>query len=320
MLQLATAVGLFLGACAVMYLSLHVSALLTLLLAIPAGALLVRVFIIQHDCGHGSFFRSPRANNVAGTLCSVLTLTPYLNWRRQHAGHHRSWNNLDRRQSGTDFYSTCLTVEEYLALSPWRRFLYRLPRHLLMAHVVIPPLVFLVLYRLPFDTPKAWVRERWSVHGTNIALAFVFALLVLAFGLRAVVLVQLPVMIVASIIGVWLFAVQHRFEHARWYRQREWSFTSAALQGSSYLKLPKILQWLTGNIGFHPVHHLAPRIPNYRLEACYRGTAALQAEPPLKLGQALRSVTLALWDEERQKLVRFNDIRRQNPARLEAPA
>ncbi len=173
--QLATSVGLFVAACAVMYWSLQVSALLTLFLAIPAGALLVRVFIIQHDCGHGSFFLSRRANDAVGMLCSVLTFTPYANWRRQHAGHHRSWNNLDRRQSGSDFYSVCLTVEEYRALSPWRRFLYRLPRHPLIAHIVIPPLVFLVLYRLPFDTPKSWTRERWSVYGTNIAIAALFA-------------------------------------------------------------------------------------------------------------------------------------------------
>jgi len=319
-LQLATSVGMFVGACAVMYWSLQVSALLTLLLAIPAGALLVRVFIIQHDCGHGSFFTSARANDAAGMLCSLFTLTPYAHWRRQHAGHHRSWNNLDRRQSGTDFYSTCLTVEEYLALTPWRRFLYRLPRHPLIAHVLIPPLVFLALYRLPFDTPKSWARERRSVYGTNIALAALAGLLVSVLGFRAVLLVQLPVMIVASIIGVWLFAVQHRFEHARWYRQSEWSFTMAALKGSSYLKLPKILQWFTGNIGFHPVHHLAPRVPNYRLEACYGETPALQLEPPLKLGKALRSMRLALWDEARQKLVSFRDIGREGPTKFGAAA
>jgi omega-6 fatty acid desaturase (delta-12 desaturase) len=303
-----------------MYASLQLSLLLTLLLAAPTGALLVRVFIIQHDCGHGSFFRSPRANDVVGTLCGVLTLTPYANWRRQHAGHHRSWNNLDRRQSGSDYYSVCLTVEEYRALTPWRRFLYRLPRHPLIAHIVIPPLVFLVLYRLPFDTPKSWSRERWSVYGTNIAVAALFALLVLAFGFRAVLIVQLPVMSVASIIGVWLFAVQHRFEQARWYREPDWSFTLAALNGSSYLALPKVLQWLTGNIGFHPVHHLAPRVPNYRLEACYRDTPELRREPPLTLGKALRSTRLALWDEERHTLVRFRDIGGEKPASLDAPA
>lgn len=303
-----------------MYWSVQVSALLTLFLAIPTGALLVRVFIIQHDCGHGSFFGSPRANHAVGMLCSVLTLTPYANWRRQHAGHHRVWNNLDRRESGSDFYSACLTVDEYRALTPWRRFLYRLPRHPLVAHILIPPFVFLVLYRLPFDTPKSWVRERWSVHGTNIAIAALLILLGLAFGFRAVLLVQIPVVIVASIIGVWLFAVQHRFEHARWTRQAEWSFTMAALKGSSYLKLPKILQWFTGNIGFHAVHHLAPRVPNYRLESCYRLNPVLQREPPLELGEALRSMTLALWDEARQKLVSFSAIGRQERTQFKAAA
>ena len=306
--QLVSTVGLFVGACGLMYWSLQLSYLLTLVLAVPTGALLVRIFIIQHDCGHGSFFKARWANDLIGRLCSVLTLAPYLNWRRQHSHHHASWNNLDKRQSGSDIYSACLTVAEYNAMTRWQRFLYRLPRHPLIAHVVLPPLVFVLLYRVPFDTPAKWVRERRAVYWLNAALIAVVCGLGLAVGFGAVLLVQLPVMIVASIIGVWLFAVQHRFEDSHWARQERWSFSGASLQGSSFLKLPRILQWFTGNIGFHNVHHLAPRIPNYRLERCYRDVGALQQDAPLTMRSAMSAIRLALWDEEKQRLVRFKDV------------
>jgi len=309
--QLLSSIGLFIGASALMYWSLQLSYLVTLPLAIPTGALLVRVFIIQHDCGHGSFFASRRANDVVGWLCSILTLTPYANWRRQHAGHHATWNNLDRRYSGTDIYSSCLTVAEYRAMSLRRRFFHRLVRHPLIAHVVLPPLVFLILYRVPFDTPKNWGHERRAVYAHNAAIMVLVCALGLTVGFVPVLLVQLPVILVTSIVGVWLFAVQHRFDDSRWARQEEWSFTSAALDGSSYLKLPKILQWCTGNIGFHHVHHLAPRIPNYRLERCYREVAALRNSTKLSLRSALNSIRLALWDEDRQCFVRFRDVSRK---------
>jgi omega-6 fatty acid desaturase (delta-12 desaturase) len=305
--QLVSSIALFVGACALMYWSLQLSYLVTLLLAVPAGALLVRVFIIQHDCGHGSFFASPRLNNWVGMLCSVFTLAPYASWRRQHAGHHAVWNNLDKRYSGSDIYSACLTVGEYQALSRRQRFLYRISRHPIVAHVVLPPLVFLILYRLPFDTPKDWSRERRAVHALNGALLLLIFGLGLAVGFLPVLLVQLPVMIVGAIIGVWLFAVQHRFEDSQWARQRQWSFTGASLEGSSVLKLPRILQWFTGNIGFHNVHHFAPRIPNYRLQRCYEAVAALQEKSALTFRAAMSSLGLALWDEDRQRLVRFKD-------------
>lgn len=291
-----------------MYWSLQLSYAVTVLLAIPAGALLVRVFIIQHDCGHGSFFPSARANDLTGMLCSIFTLTPYANWRRQHAGHHVTWNNLDKRHSGADIYSACLTVREYLRLSRWSRFSYRFARHPLVAHVAIPPLVFLVLYRFPFDTPKSWGRERRAVYWTDLAVLALIGGLAARVGLHAVLLVQLPVIFVSSIIGVWLFAVQHRFEQSLWTRQQTWNFGTAALEGSSYLKLPKVLQWFTGNIGFHNVHHLAPRIPNYRLESCYRAQAALQTQPSLSVRDAFKSIRLTLWDEEQKRLVRFRDV------------
>jgi omega-6 fatty acid desaturase (delta-12 desaturase) len=308
--QFLNSVGLFAGGCALMYWSLHLSYLLTLLLAIPTGAMLVRIFIIQHDCGHGSFFAARWANDLVGSLCSVLTLTPYANWRRQHAHHHSSWNNLDKRYSGADIYSACLTVREYSALTRLRRFLHRVPRHPLLAHIVFPPIVFLVLYRVPFDTPTEWARERRAVYCLNIALAAVICFLGVTVGFVPVLLVQLPVVLVTSIIGVWLFAIQHRFEDSRWARQAQWSFASAALEGSSFLKLPRILQWFTGNIGYHNVHHFAPRVPNYRLEHCYRSVGGLREEAPLTLRSAFAAIGLALWDEDQQRLVRFKDVPR----------
>ena len=291
-----------------MYWSLRLSYALTLMLAIPAGALLVRVFIVQHDCGHGSFFASRRANDLLGMACSMITLTPYENWRRQHAGHHANWNNLDKRTSGADIYSACLTVKEYRKLTRWQKIVYRVSRHPLIAHVLFPPLVFILLYRVPFDTPKGWNHERHAVYWTDFALFLVLGSLGLIVGFKAMALVQLPILIVSSIIGVGLFAVQHRFDEALWARQPEWRFGNAALQGSSYLKLPKLLQWFTGNIGFHNVHHLAPRVPNYRLESCYRANPEFKESPSLTLGEAFRALRLALWDEDHQQLVGFHEL------------
>jgi omega-6 fatty acid desaturase (delta-12 desaturase) len=308
-LQLFTSFGPFLAGCVAMYLVYPVSGLLTLALAVPTGALLIRVFIVQHDCGHGSFFASRRANTVVGWACSLITLTPYANWSRQHGLHHADWNNLDRTGGGSDIYSACLTVSEYLALSPWRRFLYRLPRHPLVANVLLPPMVFLLLYRVPFDTPRAWQRERWSVYLTNAALVCLFGSLVVFLGWREVLLVHLPIMVVASILGVWLFSLQHRFETARWTAKSEWSFVPAALDGSSWFRLPRALHWLTGNIGFHHIHHLNPRVPNYRLREAHEAVNALRPIEPLPLRRSLAATFLTLWDERSGRLVRFRDAR-----------
>ncbi len=306
-LQLVTSFGPFLAGCAAMYLVLPLSYLGALALAVPTGALLVRVFIIQHDCGHGSFFASRRLNTMVGRACSLFTLTPYANWSRQHSLHHADWNNLDRGGGGSDIYSACRTVRDYLALPRWRRFLYRLPRHPLIANVLLPPLIFVLLYRLPFDTPRHWTRERWSVHLTNAALASLFGTLIALLGWRQVLLVHLPVMIVASILGVWLFSLQHRFETAHWTEKGEWTFVEAALDGASWFDLPRALHWLTGNIGFHHVHHLNPRVPNYRLGKAHKAVQALRPVPPLSLWRGLAATLLTLWDERRGCLVRFRD-------------
>lgn len=305
-LQLLTSFGPFVAACVAMYLVFPISYLLTLALAVPAGALLVRVFIIQHDCGHGSFFASKRANAIVGELCSVITLTPFTNWARQHSMHHSNWNNLDRRK-GSDLYSACLTVHEYRKLTRWKRTLYRVPRHPLVANLLLPPLVFLVLYRLPFGTPRSWKRERRSVWLTDTALAVMFGTLALLLGWREVLLVHLPIMVVASIVGVWLFSLQHRFETTHWTRKADWNPSDASMLGSSWFALPGILHWLTGNIGFHHIHHLNTRVPSYQLSAAHETVQVLRPIQPLTLLGGLRAPWLTLWDEASGRLVRFRD-------------
>jgi len=305
--QTITSFGGFFATCAVMYVSIDVSYWISLALAPLAAGFLVRIFIIQHDCGHMSFFRGRRANDILGFACSLLTLTPYASWRRQHAGHHGIWNNLDRRQSGADIYSSCLTVAEYRALSPWQRWWYRTARHPLVANTLLPPLVFLGLYRVPFDTPRAWRHERRAVYVTDVALVAMFGGLGLLLGFGEVATVQLPIMVLASIIGVWLFSVQHRGETTQWARRDDWDAVSASLRSSTYLRLPAVMQWFTGNIGYHHVHHLNPRIPNYRLRECHASIPALREVPTLSFRDGLRAVPFVLWDEERGRMVTFSE-------------
>lgn len=308
--QIITSLGFYLATVGLMYWSFPVSPVLTGLLAIPAAIFLVRVFIVQHDCGHGSFFSSRLANDILGSICGVLTLAPYALWRKQHNAHHANWNNLDRRESGADFYTVCFTVEEYRALTPWQQLIYRTPRHPLISFFVIPPLVFLVLYRLPFDAPKKWARERRAVWATDLIIFAVWATLAWFFGLIAVLAVQIPIVMISSTIGFWLFSVQHRFETSRWMRRTDWTFMDAAMSGSSYLAFPRLLHWMTGNIGFHHIHHLSPRVPNYRLAACHHSDPVLCPAGALSLGRALAGSNLVLWDESQGRLIRFRDVDR----------
>ena len=303
--QIATSFTGFFATCGAMYALLSISYWAALVLAPLAAGFLVRIFIIQHDCGHLAFFRSRRANELLGHACSFLTMTPYASWRRQHAGHHGVWNDLDRRQSGVDMYSSCLTVAEYRALPVRARRWYRATRHPLVANVLLPPLIFILLYRLPFDMPDAWRWERCSVHFTTVAIVTILGGMGLWLGYGHVAAVQLPVMALAAIAGVWLFTVQHRGPATEWARHHAWTATSAALHSSTYLRLPRVLQWFTGNIGFHHVHHLNPRIPNYRLQECHERVAALSDVPALSFGGGLRASALALWDEEAARLVTF---------------
>ncbi|MBC7799297.1 MAG: fatty acid desaturase [Gemmatimonadaceae bacterium] len=302
--------GAYAALLVVMYFAYSVSVWLSLALVLPAAGLVVRLFIIQHDCGHGAFFQSRRANLVVGVLCSLATLTPFTNWRRHHAQHHSMWNNLDQRDMTTDIYSTCLTVEEYAAMTPTKKWFARTVRHPLIAHFIIPPIVFLILYRVPFETPLAWTRERRAVWLTNAGIAAGLVLLVLAFGIWPVLLVQVPVIAVAAIIGVWLFSIQHRFEDAHWSRGNDWSAVTAAISGSSFLKLPAVLRWFSGNIGYHHVHHLVPRVPNYRLRACHEACEELFGTAQvLTLRDALMAPSYALFDESTGRMVRFPSTR-----------
>ncbi|PJK28579.1 fatty acid desaturase [Minwuia thermotolerans] len=305
--QTLTSFGGFFATCAAMYLLSGYSHWAALALAPLAAGFLVRIFIIQHDCGHYAFFGGRRANAIVGFACSLLTLAPFASWRRQHAGHHGIWNDLDRRQSGADIYSSCLTVAEYRALSPVRRAWYRATRHPLVANVLLPPLVFIGLFRFPFDTPRTWKRERRAVHITNLALIAMFGGLGLLLGFGEVATVQLPVMVLASIIGVWLFSVQHRGENTIWARNADWDPVTASMRSSTYLRLPAVLRWFTGNIGYHHVHHLNPRVPNYRLRECHESEPALRDVPTLSLRDGFRAIQYSLWDEARGRMVTFRE-------------
>jgi omega-6 fatty acid desaturase (delta-12 desaturase) len=305
--QILTSIGGYLGVCAAMYATAGISFWFVLALVPFAAGFLVRTFIIQHDCGHGAFFRSRRANNILGVVCSLLTLAPYASWRSQHAGHHGVWNNLDRRDTGVDIYSTCLTVDEYRALGPRQRRWFRISRSPAFANLVLPPLVFLVLYRLPFDMPTGWRRERIGVYLTNLALVIVYGGVSLVLGFKLLAIVQLPTMVLASIIGVWLFTVQHRSENTLWARESEWDALKASLEATNYLRMPRLLQWFTGNIGLHHIHHLNPRIPNYRLQACHNSVGIVGDVPAITPGAAFRAMFYVLWDERRRRMVTIRD-------------
>ena len=304
--QIASTFALYVATTVAMYLCAPVSAWLTLALALPASGLIVRIFMLQHDCGHHSLCRTPRSNAIVGSVCSLVTLTPFAYWRRLHARHHGSWNNLDGRGIPADFYSDCLTTLEYRALGNVKKYLYRLTHHPLLVHFVLPPVIFVLLYRLPFDTPATCRRERRSVYLLDLALAASLALLVMAFGLRTVLLVHLPALALAAVIGIWLFSVQHRFEGAQWSSKQDWRFTQAALLGTSYLKLPRLLQWFSASIGLHHVHHLRPGIPNYRLQDCHDACKDITGfATVMSLRQALGASSYALWDEDLGFMVPF---------------
>ena len=288
-----------------MYLCLPVSWWLVVPLAVLAGGFVVRVFIIFHDCGHGSFFKSTIANDAVGFLAGILTFTPYYHWRWEHAIHHGSAGDLDRRGTG-DVWT--LTVQEYLESSRWKKFAYQLARNPIVLFVIAP--LFLFLIRQRFPSPKASRRERHSVHAMNVAILAMAVGLSWLFGIKAYVVIQLIILLVAGGSGVWLFYVQHQFEDVYWERGDNWSFTAAALQGSSFYKLPRILQWFSGNIGFHHIHHLSPRIPNYNLERCHKADPLFQTVRPITLFSSFKSFTFRLWDEKSRKLVGYRHLRK----------
>ena len=285
----------------VIYLTLGIAWWLAVPLIVLAGGFLVRLFIIHHDCGHGSFFPSPRWNEAVGRVLGVVTLTPYRYWRRFHAMHHATSGKLERR----GFYDiVTFTVREYVALPGWRRVAYRVYRNPVFLFAVAPAVLYVALHRIPFLAPRAWTAERRSILGTDVALAAVVGVLVATIGVRPFLLVQAPVTVIASAAGMWLFYVQHQFEDTYWERVGHWDFTRASLAGSSYYALPAWLHWFTGHIGLHHIHHLNTRIPNYRLQACLDEHPELPAAR-LTLRDGFRCARLKLWDEDRMKLVTF---------------
>jgi omega-6 fatty acid desaturase (delta-12 desaturase) len=285
-----------------MVYAVAISYWLMLPLAVLAAGFLARIFIIFHDCGHGSFFESKRANNVTGVIAGLINLTPYRHWRWQHALHHGTAGDLDRRGSG-DIWT--LTVREYIESTRWRRFAYRLARNPIVLFVIAPLYVFAVHHR--FAVANAPRRERESVRRTNWALLGMTILMSFTIGLKAFLLIQLTVSAFAGAAGLWLFYVQHQFEGAYWARSGEWNYTLAALKGSSFYKLPRILQWFTGNIGFHHIHHLSPRIPNYHLERCHESDPFFKTIKPITLLASLKTLGFRLWDEQRNIFVGFSE-------------
>jgi omega-6 fatty acid desaturase (delta-12 desaturase) len=289
-----------------MWAALGVGYWLCLLLAVPAAGFLVRLFMIQHDCGHGSFLHRRAANDWIGRIIGVLTLTPYDFWRHSHAVHHATSGNLDQRGFGD---VDTLTVREFLARSRWRQLLYRLYRHPLVMFGIGPIYLFVLRHRLPAGLMNsAW--PFWlSTMATNLAIAILVATMVWVVGLRPFLLVQLPITLIAGSIGVWLFYVQHQFEDTFWAGEARWSFHKAALHGSSHYDLPGVLRWFTANIGVHHVHHLSSRIPYYRLPRVLRDHPELAGVGRLTLWQSLQCVRMVLWDENRQRLISFREMR-----------
>jgi acyl-lipid omega-6 desaturase (Delta-12 desaturase) len=298
-----------------MHLSVALSWWLTVPLAVVAGALLMRIFIIFHDCGHGSYFKSHWANDTLGFIAGVLTFTPYYQWRWEHAIHHGSAGQLDHRGTG-DIWT--MTVQEYLESSRWRRFAYQLARNPFILFVVAPLYMFLIGQRLP--SSKRNRREHESVWWMNLALLCMVIGMSWMLGIKQYVLLQLMVMAVAGAGGVWLFYMQHQFEAAYWERGDDWDYAKAALQGSSFYKLPRILQWFSGNIGFHHIHHLSPRVPNYNLQRCHEAEPLFLQVKPMTLFSSLKSLTLRLWDEKAQRLVGYGRMRQLRRQQKHKPA
>jgi omega-6 fatty acid desaturase (delta-12 desaturase) len=303
MTQIITSFGPYFLLWIPMYISLSYSYWITLALSVLASGFLLRTFIIFHDCTHGSFFKSRKANDAIGIIAGLLSFTPYHEWRHRHNLHHATTGNLDKR-GWWDI--EVVTVREYLQLAKWERLRYRLYRNPWLMFGLGSTLFFLVVQRFPRRDARK--RERNSVLLTNLAIVGMAAGMSALIGLKAYLMIQLPIAILSSMIGLWMFYVQHQFEEGYWEHNPEWDYVTASLKGSSYYKLPRILQWFTGNIGFHHIHHLSPKIPNYKLPACHNENPSLQVKP-MTLLFSLKSLHLRLWDEENGIMVGWSALK-----------
>ncbi|XID94796.1 fatty acid desaturase [Paenibacillaceae bacterium WGS1546] len=291
------------------YWSLSLSYALTLLFAVFAAGFVIRTFIIFHDCCHQSFFKNRKANEIVGTVTGILTLFPYRQWRRSHSIHHSTSGNLDKRGIGDMWV---LTVDEYIAASAWTKLRYRIYRNPFVLFVIGPFAIFLIEYR--FNRRGARREERVNTWITNAGIVALYGLVFWALGWQNALLVHAPIFMLSGMAGIWLFYVQHQFEDSYFEHEDQWSYVKAAVEGSSYYKLPRLLQWMTGNIGFHHVHHLSPRVPNYRLEQAHNAVPPLQHATTITLATSLKAIRFKLWDEQAKTFVTFREIK----PRLEA--
>ncbi|WP_129690981.1 fatty acid desaturase [Gottfriedia acidiceleris] len=286
------------------YKSISISVVLTIFIDIVAALFLIRIFIIFHDCCHQSFFKNKTANKVLGTITGVVTLFPFSQWKHSHSIHHATSGNLDKRGIGDMWV---LTVEEYVEASLWTKIQYRLYRNPLIMFGLGP--IYIVLISNRFNTKNAKLKERLNTYLTNILIVGVSALFCLTIGWENYLIVEGPIFFISAVLGIWLFYVQHQFEDTYFEEDANWEYVKAAVEGSSFYKLPKLLQWITGNIGYHHVHHLSPRVPNYNLESVHNNTLPLQSVPTITLKTSLTSLKFKLWDEEKKQFVGFKDIK-----------
>jgi acyl-lipid omega-6 desaturase (Delta-12 desaturase) len=306
LLQLTGTAAAFLLLWVAAFLALQVSYLLTLALTVPAAGFLVRLFMIQHDCGHGSYFRSRRARDWVGFCIGVMTLTPYQYWRRTHAHHHAHSGDLDLRGFGD---VETMTVREYLGSSRRGRLAYRIYRNPLAILLAGPVVHFVIKHRYPRGVPRKWKQAWASIWWTNVSLAGVLVVAAFTVGLVPFLLVQVPITLISGSAGILLFYVQHQFEETYWDRKPDWDFFEAAIYGSSHLVLPRPLSWLTADIGIHHVHHLSSGIPNYRLKECLEANPRLQEATRVTLRDTARLFRLTLWDEEAGRMIGFRDLK-----------
>jgi len=301
--QVINSVGPYILLWVLMIKTIDISYWLTLLLSVFAAGFMVRIFIIFHDCGHGSFFKSQRMNKIIGIITGLIVFTPYHKWHHDHKIHHQTVGNLDKRGIGD---VNTLTVEEYSGLTKWKKFAYRFYRNPFFLFGVAPILLFTIQHR--FTKSYMSLREKIYVHLTTLALIAIIATVVMLIGWQTFLLIQLPILYIATVHGVWLFYVQHQYRDVLWEGEESWDYKTTALHGSSWFKLPPVLNWFTGNIGYHHIHHLSPRVPNYNLKRCHYENTLFHSVKPITFISAFESLLLRLYDAKKKRMIRFSEI------------